>query len=103
MSDLPTGFESAGPSGSQKTEEWEGTVTTCDSQAVNVLGLDDLDERIARPKAYILMGNFCSRSFVPTSQGVRDLRDYRDQTGLGWNRTCHRSLTTSTCVANGCV
>lgn len=32
MSDLPTGFESAGPSGSQKTEEWEGTVTTCDSQ-----------------------------------------------------------------------
>lgn len=32
-------------------------------------------ESAGPPKAYILMGNFCSRSFVPTSQGVCAYRE----------------------------
>jgi len=32
-------------------------------------------ESAGPPKAYILMGNFCSRSFVPNAQGVRAYRE----------------------------
>jgi len=32
-------------------------------------------EEAGPPAAYVLMGSFCSRTFVPTAEGVRDYRD----------------------------